>query len=154
MKIYRTHKQKPSELFLSSLSGGGSHHVSCGFCGRDHYCPDSDSLRCNSYSEDEKKEEEAVVRDYLEFALREQKENPDGVIIHYDCDYVSTKDLNGMAFVVDCPCNGLAIYETFIWAERNQIREFLKKRVDQELAWMEQEKTKNKLAGFDNWANV
>lgn len=154
MKTYRTHDKKPSELFLSSLPGGGSHHVNCGFCGRDHYCPDSDNLRWNSYSEDEKKEEEEVVKEYLESALREQKENPNGVIIHYDSDFVMTKDLNGMAFVVECPCNGLAIYEDFIWAERNQIRDFLKKRVDQELAWAEQEKTRNRLAGLDNWANV
>lgn len=127
----------PSDLFVDSLGGGGSHHMNCGFCGRDHYCPDSDSI----YEDD--------VEEYQKSARAAYDADNEGVVLHFDYDSVSAKDLNGISFVVDCPCNGLAIYEKFIWADRDAIRQYLGSRIQNELAFYEQERTKNVLAGIE-----
>lgn len=125
----------PSDMFIDSIeNGGGSHEVNCGFCGRDHYAYDSDYI-----DEDNQKDRHA-------FLDEEVKKNPEGVILHYDCDYVSYKELNGITFVALCPCNGLRMYENFIWADRNSIRRFLSTKVSHELDLAVQEATKNKLA--------
>lgn len=138
MPNYKTNPGlKPSELFLNSLQGGGSHHVNCGFCGRQHYCPDSSSL----YDDD--------VEEYNRQAREEHAADPDGVILHLDDDYALTKDINGMAIVIDCPCNGLAIYENFIWTDRNSIRRYLGNRVNEEFELCKQEMTLNKLSDID-----
>lgn len=148
MKTYITQDKKPSQMFIDSLSyGGGSHYMVCGHCGRTHYCPNSEALK-DDYREYDGEVEEDVYKNYLQNALDEQKENPDSVVIHYDVDVVMSKELNGMAFVLDCPCNGLYKYEVFIWAERNAIRDYLKVRIEQEHQWAEQELTLNKLAGI------
>lgn len=137
MSKYKTNPNPPSELFVKSLMGGGSHNINCGFCGREHYCVDSDSI----YEDD--------LEEYRKNAQEEHKKDPEGIVIHYDTDFVETKDLNGMTFVVDCPCNGLSLYEKFIWADRNSIRRYLGERVRRELEFAEQEQTKNKLAGIE-----
>lgn len=138
MSKYKTNPGlKPSELFLNSLEGGGSHQMNCGFCGRQHYCPDSNSI----YEDD--------VEEYNRNALAEQAEDPEGTILHLDDDYVFAKDINGMAIVIDCPCNGLAIYENFIWKDRNLIRHYLGNRVKAEFDLCQQEMTLNKLSDID-----
>ena len=144
-KKYSTYDKEPSELFVDSLRGGGSHYMVCGFCGRTHYCPESSNIYHN---DEDKEDEENAYKNYLSEALEEQKKDPDGVVIHYGVDTVIAKDLNGMTFVLECPCNGLTKYETFIWAERDSIRRFLQARIEQEAQWVREEIVKNKLMGI------
>ncbi len=135
----------PSDMFVDSISyGGGSHNMTCGYCGREHYCPDSDNFYHNDDDPDD--EEDAYVH-YLRDALEEQKNCPEGVIIHRNVDCVMSKDLNGMSFVVECPCNGLTKYENFIWENRHTIETYLKARTAQELQWANEKLTLNKLKG-------
>lgn len=62
------------------------------------------------------------------------------------------KELNGLTFVLECEgcMKKLAVYEQFMWNDRDSIRRYLKTRVDQELKWAEHEKLQNVLAGIDN----
>jgi len=59
-------------------------------------------------------------------------------------------ELAGLLFVKDC--NGceerLGKYESFIWNNRNTIRQYLKIRIDQEKAWADQEHLMNVLSGI------
>lgn len=146
MTKYATSSKKPSEMFLNSItSGGGSHYMVCGNCGRTHYCPESDNFYHN---DDDREDEEDAYKYYLQEALEEQAKDPDGVVIHYGVDFVETKDLRGVAFVLECPCNGLAKYEEFIWENKDPIRRYLETRIDQEYMWAQEQITLNKLAGL------
>ena len=143
---YAVNTKAPSVMFLDSItSGGGSHYMVCGNCGRTHYCPDSFAVEDNESDDDE---EADVYKNYLEDALAEQKKNPDGVMIHYNVDFVATKDLHGIVFVLECPCNGLTKYEEFIWNNKDPIRRYLKARIEQEYVWTQEQLTLNKLAGI------
>ena len=57
-------------------------------------------------------------------------------------------ELDGRTFVQDCDkcCTELARYEQWIWNNRNDIREYFRIRVNQELKWAEYEKALNILA--------
>jgi hypothetical protein len=57
-------------------------------------------------------------------------------------------DLDGKMFVEGCDgCEKLlGKYERFIWENRDTIRRYLKKRIDQEKAWADQEHVLNTLA--------
>ena len=57
----------------------------------------------------------------------------DGQLFVYDCDGCKTK---------------LSKYENFIWRNRDNIRRYLKIRIDQEKAWADQEHLANTLAGI------
>jgi hypothetical protein len=115
--------------------------MECGWCGRLHLCPDSTDF-CEYATDDD---QDGGRRAYC----NEQKEkNPDGVVLNYNCDFVEGKELNGMIFVVGCPCNGLNRFEKFIWKERETIRNYLQHRVLQEYEFAQQELTLNKLAGI------
>jgi hypothetical protein len=103
-----------------------------------HYAPNN---LANSDDEDD-------YTNMLNDALAEQKKDPDGVVINYEDDFISSKELDGKIFVEDCPCSGLRKYEDFIWDNRDAIREYLQIRVVQEARWAEQEVLKNKLAGI------
>jgi hypothetical protein len=139
-KEYKTGPKPPSRMFLNSLQNGhGSPDMECGWCGRIHLCPTAQSRRSD----------EDFGQEWEEACLRQHEENPEGVVLHWDYDFVQGHMFNSINFVEECPCNGLARYETFIWAERDSIREFLKKRIDLEYEYAQQEKTKNKLAGID-----
>lgn len=132
---------KPSAMFLKALDGGyGSSEMECGWCGRVHLCPTS-----YSYAQDDDGGE-----GWKEDCEQRYKENPDNVILYWDYDCVTGHMLNDILFVDECPCNGIARYETFIWAERRTIRNYLKLRIDQEYQWAEEEKTLNVLAGFND----
>jgi len=139
-KEYRKDADPPSEMFVRALSGfgAGSPDMECGFCGRLHLCPNSDS-----YARDDD-----GGKGWEEYCEREYKENPEGVILHYDWDCVMGQELNGMMFVIDCPCNGLSRYEKFIWAEKDTIRNYLKVRIEHEFQLAQQQLTLNKLAGI------
>ena len=139
---YATSEKKPSNMFLSVLPGGGSHDAYCN-CGRQHYCPNSSSL----YDGEEGIDEGDRVQ-YLANALEEKEEDPDGVVIHYNYDFVSTKDIDNKTFVEECPCNGIRRYEEWMWNNRDIFRDYIVKRVNQEAIWAEQELVKNKLSGI------
>jgi hypothetical protein len=128
----------PSEMFIDSIStfGVGSAELECGWCGRLHLCPGSDC----SYD----------VDNWKSYCDEENKKGPDKVILHYGYDCVSGREINGIVFVLDCPCNGLFRYENFIWENRATIRNYLTARVNQEYEFAEQEKSLNKLAGLED----
>jgi hypothetical protein len=136
-RTYRIDPEKPSDMFVNALSGYGvgSPDLTCGWCGRVHLCPD-----WSFYQEED--------GSWEKYCKEEYKENPEGVVLHYDCDGISGQEFNGIMFVWGCPCNGLTRYEKFIWNERDTIRNYLKCRIEQEAEWAEQELTKNKLAGI------
>jgi hypothetical protein len=137
-KEYRKDDRKPSDMFINAMSGFGvgSSDITCGWCNRLHLCPDAS---CYQDEED---------GSWKEYCNEEYAENPEGVILHYDCDSVSAGEMNGIMFVYDCPCNGLSRYETFIWSHKDTIRNYLKSRIEQEHRWAEEQLTLNKLAGI------
>ena len=101
MRQYKTSDKKPSEMFLNSLQGGGSHYMCCGYCGREHYCPDSDIITIGD--ED--------YKSYLENALSDQIKNPDGVIIqHQKAIYMPVEVVHGPSFHTH-----LDRYTRFLW---------------------------------------
>jgi hypothetical protein len=138
--------KKPSDMFVNALSGFGvgSDNIECGWCGREHLCPDTDY---NHYDDDECSAEESKFR-YRQYCEEEQKKHPDKIVLHYDCDSISGQEMNGIMFVIDCPCNGLYRYEAFIWENKDTIRNYLKVRIEQEHQWAEEQLTLNKLAGI------
>lgn len=139
-KKYKTDERKPSELFMDALDGGyGSDDMVCDWCRRLHLCPDNEYVERNDMDREQ----------YRQYCMTEKENNPEGVILHYDCDSVMGHTINGIKFVDGCDCNGLSRYEDFIWRERNIIRSYLKKRIELEYNLAEQELTKNKLAGID-----
>lgn len=143
-KEYRSDPTSPSNLFINSLQNGhGSPDMECGWCDRMHFCPTSDS-----YTRDED-----GGKAWEEDCVKQHKENPEGVILHWDCDSVMGYMFNGINFVACCPCNGLTRYETFIWSERNSIRYFLKDRIELEHDRAMQELSANKLAGVSSTAS-
>lgn len=143
-KTYRTDEKPPSDMFVDSINYGvGSAYMQCGWCGREHYCPNAD-YEPPYYGIDD---------DEMEWRRRFEEEfndNSKGVLLHYDIDGILGKQLNGINFVIGCPCNGLSRFEEFIWNERNTIRNYLRKRVEQEYNWAQEEKTLNKLAGLED----
>lgn len=143
---YRKSEKAPSDMFVNALSGYGigSDSMECGWCGRQHYCPDTDYTH---FDTDELTEDESKLK-YREFCEEEHAKDPDGVVLHYDCDSVSGQELNGVMFVIGCPCNGLHRYENFIWENKDTIRKYLKVRIEQEYRWAEEQLTLNKLAGI------
>lgn len=151
VKKYKTEEKAPSELFLDSTSYApgithGSYEMECGWCDRLHMCPDV------HWGFGERDFEDA--ENFRQHAENMHKENPEGVVLHYGVDCVTGAHVNGINFVLLCPCNGLAKYETFIWTHRDMIREYLKKRIDQEYDFAQQEKVKNKLAGVDRTISI
>jgi hypothetical protein len=134
MKKYKIDDIKPSEMFLNSLSGYGvgSSSLTCEYCGREHLCPDAE------YESEE----------WKEYCHTEHKGNPDGIILHYDCDSISAHQMNGTLFVIDCRCNGLGKYEQYIWDHKDTIRSYFQVRIEQEAKWAEEQLTLNKLAGI------
>lgn len=143
-KTYRKDDTAPSQIFLDSLQHGhGSDEMECGWCDRWHMCPDND------YAERDDMDREQ----FKQHCINEHKANPEGVVLHWDTDSVMGYNFNGINFVVSCPCNGLQRYERFIWAEKDSIREYLKRRIDQEYEWWKQQKTKNELQGITPMAD-
>jgi hypothetical protein len=106
---YRIYSDTPaSDDFNACFPGGGGISVEC-TCGRRHVAIDSRDIR-----EDE-------VERYLEWA----KEDPEGIILEYNIDYVHYAMIQGNAFVDDCPCNGMAPYEKLFWNYRENMRQYL-----------------------------
>lgn len=126
------HMTTPSDLFISTLDGGGSASVECQ-CGILHLCPDN-----SNYDFDD---EPGSWKTYCE---EEHKNHPKKVALSYGYDSVSFKEIDGKQYVYDCKCwNTLTRYENWIWSNRQLIRDYLKLRVDRELELAEQEKLLN-----------
>jgi hypothetical protein len=125
-------------MFVNSLLGYGvgSTDLTCDWCGRLHLCPDASCYQ---------PEEDGNWKEYCE---EEYRDNPEGVVLHYDCDCISAHEMNNILFVIDCPCNGLVRYETFIWKHKDTISRYLDVRTEQEKRWNEEQLTINKLAGI------
>lgn len=143
-KEYKTEEYAPSDMFIDAVAsegGHGSYDMECGWCGRMHYCPEVKW----GWSDEDRED----AKNFKEYAENCYKENPEGVVLHYDSDAVSGVLVNDINFVLCCPCNGLRRYETFIWHHRGLIRNYLKTRIDHETDLALQEKTLNKLAGVD-----
>ncbi len=141
-KQYRTTETAPTDVFIDSIAhGGGSAYQTCTWCNRVHMCPDSNFDPPDYGTSDDRAEWRRVCE-------QTYKDNPSGTVLHYDTDCISDKNLNGLTFVVGCPCNGLSRYESFIWNERGTIRQYLERRIKMERDWAEQEMVRNKLAGF------
>lgn len=99
-----------SEDFIEALgSGVGSCEAEC-HCGRLHLCPDSNFAKYENEGPD--------------FESR-KKANPDQVVLNYEVDGVGVRYLNGCAWVIGCPCNQLAKFESFIWSDRDVIRRYI-----------------------------
>lgn len=137
---------KPSDMFVNSLSGFGigSDNLECGWCSRTHLCPDTDY---SHYDEDNCSDEESRKR-YREYCEEEHRKNPNGIVLHYDCDSISACEMNNILFVIGCPCNGLSRFESFIWEHKDTIRNYLKVRIEDEFRLAEEQLTLNKLAGI------
>src|SRR5574337_916739 len=137
MKNPKDSDKKPSDMFINALSGYGvgSDNLECGWCGREHLCPDTDY---NHYDDDECSAEESMFR-YRQYCEEEYKKRPNEVVLHYDVDGISAQEMNGIMFVLGCPCNGLYRYEQFIWENKDTIRNYLKVRIEQEYEWAEQQ---------------
>lgn len=115
----RPKDSKASEMMWDSCRGGAGSYVMCS-CGTEWY-PKEDPA---SNSED---------------------------IDNWD-DYETYRyvELEGKTFVQECEecCKKLARYEQWIWDHRNEIRDYLRIRIDQSLKWAEQEKLLNTIAGI------
>jgi hypothetical protein len=144
-KEYRKDDKAPSDMFVNCLSEGGvgSDSLECGWCSRQHYCPDTDYIH---YGDADCTAEESMAN-YRKYCEEEQRKDPNGVVLHYDCDSISGQELNGINFVIGCPCNGLTRYENFIWGNKDTIRKYLKTRIDFEYELAQQQLTINKLMG-------
>jgi len=128
-------KEPPSDMFLESLNGhrSGSPHIEC-YCGRNHYCPDSQSYN----GEDE-----------FELEAREEKKlNPAGVVLHEEYDAVMAIDMGGPVYVIDCECNSLRRYEDIFWNSKSIIQSYFPKREAYEKEMAEQQLIVDKLKGI------
>ena len=143
MKKPKDTDTKPSDMFINALSGYGvgSPDKECEWCGREHLCVDSRDM--NDWNKDDPDGET-----WAECCERRYKEDPDNIVLHYGYDSVSAHEMNGIMFVIDCPCNGLYRYEQFIWNHKDTIRNYLKDRIDFEFRIAQEQLTINKLKGI------
>lgn len=111
----RIYKGPPaSDSFKGAVSGGGQTEIDCGYCGRTHIAIDSHNLTMDEAAEN-----------YRESLLEQAKDAPDDYVLVYDCDFVHYADMNGIVIPDDCPCNGLAQYEHFMWNMRDTWKKYL-----------------------------
>jgi len=110
-----------SDLFANLVCHGSSNGINCELCGRVHFSEEGDH---------EKGE--------LERLREKAKEHPDRFT--EDSDFTPWGTIDGLQAVIDCPCNGLAKYERFIWDHRYLIMKYLKKRIEAELKEKQAEK--------------
>ena len=104
----------PSDEFVLAFRVGGTSIIECGFCKRIHYAPGSEL-------DFDKKEMQRLIKN--------REKNPDKYICH-DEDSVSFGQLDGVQYVVDCPCNTARTYEKLIINHRWQIVDYLKSRAE------------------------
>jgi len=104
---------KTSELFMDVFADiHGAAGINCQFCGRVHFS-----------HMDEKVDELRVKAIAEPLKYMEDVEN----------DTVAWGYLDGRQYVWHCPCDSGSRYEAFIWAHRERITTYLKKRAAEEL---------------------
>jgi hypothetical protein len=119
-----------SKEFTDTLYGGGGAFIECGVCGREHHAIDSDHYGDGWSNDDVNQSRRASTIDRA-------VSDPDGVVLHYDCDSVYYKYINNQAIPPTCPCNALRRYENFFWSNRKIWRDYMarmEKKLTEELA--------------------
>jgi hypothetical protein len=102
---------KVSDTFFDTLSHDGSVCRECQ-CGRTHFAAYAEE--CFEPGELEK--------------LRENAHQQPDKFLEYDGSIVTAAFLNGKEYVYQCPCEGLAPYESFVWRNRNEIVDYITAR--------------------------
>ena len=102
---------KTSDTFFDALNHDGSICRECQ-CGRTHFATFDES--CFDPGELE--------------VLRAQAVNYPERFLEHDGSSVTAAFLNGKEYVYQCPCEGLAPYEKFVWQNRNQIVDYIAAR--------------------------
>lgn len=108
----RKNPLKPcSEEFIEAIREGiGSITGTCEFCGVTYFDGDG-----HHFNEGE-----------FEGLQKAAKEHPD-LYVEWDGG-VSLARIDGIQYIVDCPCNGPRRFEDWIWARRSMIARYLKAR--------------------------
>jgi hypothetical protein len=120
-----------SREFTDTLNGGGGVFIDCGACGREHHAIDSAHYSDEWSGPDHDEETRRLA------LLNRAKEDPDGVVLHYDCDSVYYLDIDSRVIPVECPCNSLRQYENFFWKNRKIWRTYManmEKKIADDLA--------------------
>lgn len=103
-------EQNPSEWMADAFAQGGSIVQEC-HCGREHFVDDHDWM------------EHEIV------ALRKRAaKQPTRCIGHTEDCFVRYAEIDGKVFVIGCPCNGLRLYEDWLWQHRRGIASYLAAR--------------------------
>lgn len=104
---------KPSEEFVSAFCHSGSIVATCE-CGKTYFsgCATSD-FDTGEYE-----------------GLCEKAKAHPGKYIELDCSHVSYISFGNNQYVVDCDCGKLANYENFIWRRRDEIMDYLMRRIE------------------------
>jgi hypothetical protein len=106
---------KASEEFEDAFRGGiGTTNANCEVCGVHVFASGDNSM---SWEPGE-----------LEALQKKAAANPDKYQELAMSDGVSLGQINGLQFVIDHGCEKLYRYEQFIWGDRRQIAEYIKKR--------------------------
>lgn len=113
-----------SETFYRAFSSSTGHLVADCQCGRTHF----------SLFHDEGAYDEGEYEDLIE----KMKKEPDKYIGH-DESSVSAIYLNGVKCIEGCTCEYLRKVEDFIWKERLNIIDYLKRRINKDLKQKEKE---------------
>jgi hypothetical protein len=112
----------PSQEFTSALQSGGGTQVTCSWCDREHYAIDNNSM--TGRWDDLQEGDEVFDGGRIE-VMQLAKEDPDGYVLHYDCDAVYYSEMDSQVFPDECPCNGLRKYENFFWANRQVFKKYM-----------------------------
>lgn len=100
-----------TEAFRNSLEGGGGVVVTCSYCDREHVAIDSRDIQ------------DGFITQICETVAKIRSDAmaaPDDWVLVEDVDTIHYVYLDGMVFPDDCPCNGLARYEKFVWEHRDR----------------------------------
>lgn len=111
-------KKEPSDLFQDVVCDSGAPSMDCQLCGRTHFCTGEGTF-----------EDEGEIENYRKRAA----EDPEHYCEDEDNDGLSFGTIDGMQAVYGCPCNRLSKYEDFIWAHRELIVTYIKRRTAREL---------------------
>jgi hypothetical protein len=115
--IFPRENKPPSELFIKTVltRGFGSPVIDC-CCGRTNYASNDQSMEEGEFERLEKK----------------RKKHPERYVLHPgNDDCVSSVEISGRTYVLDCPCNGLSDYEQFLNDRFEGIADFFRKKKKQ-----------------------
>ncbi len=107
--------KKPSDQFAYNVINESGPVFDCELCGRVHFSVQGEHMEDGE----------------LEGLLKKRKINPRKYIGRNGSIYYGK--INGLQAVYDCPCNGLRIYENFIWNNIYLIAKYLQERTKENL---------------------